>query len=641
MIDVFYITTPIYYVNSHPHIGHAYTTIATDVFKRYMELFGAETFFLTGTDEHGQKIAESAANSGIEPQEFVDKISQEFRELWPNLQIKNDHFIRTTDSKHKACVQQILQKIYDQGEIYLKEYEGLYCIGCERFLDEAELENGKCPDHKTPPEFYKEQNYFFRMSSYQGWLAEELKQKADLVYPARYRNELIQFLKDPLQDLCISRPKSRLKWGIELPFDKKFVTYVWFDALLNYASALDWPEGDKFKKFWPYVHHTIGKDILKTHGIYWPCMLKAAGIPVFKKLVVHGHWVVGGSKMSKSLGNVVDPLAMKDQIGVDALRYFLLRDMSFGEDSNFTEELAITRYNSDLANNFGNLMNRSISMSRKNFNDCVPPLGKVGDLEKELYESFAKGVEKCRNFIIKFQPHRTLEHVAFLSSKVNKYLDTCKPWTLTKEEKDRERLGTVLYTALDMTRILVGLLDPVMPKKMCEARINLGLGEEVIPFSSLTPGLLLKGSKIPKPIPLFPKMHISSAEEETANIQQPGKSFNNSLPMNNELIGIDDFKKMEIKVGHIKSCRRVEKSNKLLCSEVDLGETRLRSIVSGAAEFYSPEEMIGHQVLVVANLKPVKLMGHISEGMILFSEDNGKLVLIEAPAQVSPGVIVR
>ena len=479
------------------------------------------------------------------------------------------------------------------------------------------------------------------MSSYQDWLAEELKQNENWVYPGRYRNELIQLLKDPLQDLCISRPKSRLKWGIELPFDKNFVTYVWFDALLNYASALDWPDGEKFKKFWPHVHHTIGKDILKTHGIYWPCMLKAAGIPVFKKLVVHGHWVVGGSKMSKSLGNVVDPLAMKDQLGVDALRYFLLRDMSFGEDSNFTEELAVTRYNGDLANNFGNLMNRSISMSRKNFQGYVPPSGKAGDQEKELHESFSKGVQKCREYIVKFQPHRALEHVSWLSSKVNKYIDTCKPWTLTKEEKDRERLGTVLYTALDMTRIIVGLLDPVMPKKMCEARKYLGLGEEVLPFSSLSPGLLVPGTELPKPSPLFPKIQVPPAEEENEKNQQMEKSSNNSEPEENEWIAIDDFQKMELKVGRIKSCRKVEKSNKLLCSEVDLGETRLRSIVSGAAEFYTPEEMTDRQVLVVANLKPVKLMGHISEGMILFSDDNGKLVLIEAPEQVNPGVIGR
>jgi methionyl-tRNA synthetase len=640
MSDTFYITTPIYYVNSHPHIGHAYTTIVTDVLTRYMKLFGADTYFLTGTDEHGQKIAESAAKSGVEPQEFVDQISQEFREMWPHLHIEHDQFIRTTDFEHKNCVQQILQKIYDQGEIYLKEYEGLYCIGCERFLDEAELEDGNCPDHQNPPELYKENNYFFRMSAYQDWLLKELKHNEKWVYPGRYRNELIQLLKEPLQDLCISRPKSRLKWGIELPFDENFVTYVWFDALLNYASALGWPDGENYNKYWQHVHHTIGKDILKTHGIYWPCMLKAAGMPVFKKLVVHGHWIVEGSKMSKSLGNVVDPLAMKDQLGVDALRYFLLRDMSFGEDSNFTEELAVTRYNGDLANNFGNLLNRSISMSRKNFHGCVPPLGKAEDLEKELHNSFVEGVQKCKEHIIAFQPHRALEHVASLSSQVNKFIDTCKPWALAKEEKDRERLGTVLYTALDMARILVGLLDPVMPKKMCEARVSLGLDEGVIRFDDLTPGLLESGIELPKPTPLFPKMRVPSLEVNPIK-NHIEKTLNNSNAEETEWLGIDDFQKMELKVGRIKSCRKVEKSEKLLCSEVDLGEACSRSIVSGAAEFYTPEEMTDRHVLVVANLKPVKLMGHLSEGMILFSDDNGKLVLIDVPEQVNPGVIVR
>ncbi|MBC8258314.1 MAG: methionine--tRNA ligase [SAR324 cluster bacterium] len=640
MDDTFYITTPIYYVNSHPHIGHAYTTVVTDVLTRFHKLFGADTYFLTGTDEHGQKIVESAAKSGLQPQEFVDRISQEFREMWPHLHIENDQFIRTTDPQHKACVQQILQKIFDQGEIYLKDYQGLYCVGCERFLDEAELEDGNCPDHQTPPQLYKEQNYFFRMSAYQDWLLEELKQNESWIYPGRYRNELIQFLQQPLQDLCISRPKRRLNWGIELPFDENFVTYVWFDALLNYASALDWPEGEKFKKYWPYVHHTIGKDILKTHGIYWPCMLKAAGLPVFKKLVVHGHWIVGGSKMSKSLGNVVDPLAMKDQLGVDALRYFLLRDMSFGEDSNFTEELAITRYNGDLANNFGNLLNRSISMSRNSFEGCIPPLAQIGAEENNIRNIFIQGVETFQEYVQSFQPHRALEHVAWLSSQVNKYIDSCKPWSLAKQPEDRERLGTVLYTALDLTRILVGLLDPVMPEKMSEARKALGLGTEKITFEKLTPGLLESGTEMPEPKPLFPKMKLS-AEEKPAEVTQTEKKVSTIPDEKKDWFAFDDFQKMELKVGHIKTCRKVEKSAKLLCSEVDLGEDRLRTIVSGAAEFYSAEEMLNRRVLVVANLKPVKLRGEISEGMILFSDDNGKLVLIEAPEGVNPGVTVR
>jgi len=364
-------------------------------------------------------------------------------------------------------------------------------------------------------------------------------------------------------------------------------------------------------------------------------------LPVFKKLVVHGHWVVGGSKMSKSLGNVVDPLAMKDQLGVDALRYFLLRDMSFGEDANFTGELAVTRYNGDLANNFGNLLNRSISMSRNNFDGCVPPLGEVGEAEENLRNSFIEGVKNCREYILAFQPHRALEHVAWLSSKVNKYIDSCKPWSLAKQPEDRERLGTVLYTALDMTRILVGLLDPVMPEKMSEARNSLGLGTEKIPFEKLTPGFLESGTKMPEPKPLFPKMKLSAEEKTASEVMQTEKKVSTTADESNEWFAFDDFQKMELKVGHIRTCRKVEKSAKLLCSEVDLGEGRLRSIVSGAAEFYTPEELTDRRVLVVANLKPVKLMGEVSEGMILFSDDKGKLVLIEAPQLVNPGVTVR
>ena len=372
MSETFYITTPIYYVNSHPHIGHAYTTIVTDVFVRYRKFFGEETYFLTGTDEHGQKIAESAQAANLKPQEFVDRMTAEFRGMWPHLHIQQDQFIRTTDAFHKSAVQAVLQKIYDQGEIYLKDYEGLYCVGCERFLDQEELtEAGNCPDHQKPPQVRQEKNYFFRMSAYQEWLIGLLEKNKDLVQPARFRNELLSFLKAPLQDLCISRPKSRLEWGIDLPFDNDFVTYVWFDALLNYVTALGWPEDSRYEQFWKHCHHVIGKDILKTHGIYWPCMLKAAGFPVFKKLAVHGHWVVQGSKMSKSLGNVVNPLEMKNLIGVDGLRYFLLREMSYGEDANFTEDLVFARYHGELSNNFGNLLNRSISMSRKNFENEV------------------------------------------------------------------------------------------------------------------------------------------------------------------------------------------------------------------------------------------------------------------------------
>ncbi|MGK5091834.1 methionine--tRNA ligase [Deltaproteobacteria bacterium TL4] len=628
MDQTFYITTPIYYVNSHPHIGHAYTSMVADTLRRYQQLFGNDTYFLTGTDEHGQKIAESAAQKGVSPQKFVDEMSREFKDLWPRLHVHYDQFIRTTEAHHKACVQRVLQQIYDQGEIYLKEYEGLYCVGCERFLDEGELVEGNCPDHQKPPQHYKEKNYFFKMSAYQDWLIETVENQPDLIYPAKYRNEVLRFLKDPLQDLCISRPKSRLSWGIDLPFDSDFVTYVWFDALLNYVSALGWPEDDKFQKFWTHTHHLIGKDILKTHAIYWPCMLKAAGIPIFHKLLVHGHWLSQSSKMSKTLGNVVDPLAMIDKVGVDALRYFLLRDMSFGEDSNFAEKQVVNRYNADLANNIGNLINRSISMSLKPFQNRVPPSGPIGELEKELQQRFINGIEQVKTYILAYQPHRALEEIESMSSAVNKYIDTSAPWKLLKQEGGQERLGTVLYTALDMARILVDLLFPVMPEKMLLARKALGLNAEIPSLTKLKPGGLLEGTELPPPSPLFPKIKPVD-DEPLVKESEPASA--------QAMITIEEFGRMKLRVGKIIQCQRVPKSDKLVHSQVDLGEERPRSIVSGIAKFYQPEELVGRTVMVVSNLIPVKLRGVLSEGMILCTDEGTQLQLVEPPEKVKPG----
>ena len=644
MSETFYITTPIYYVNSHPHIGHAYTTIVTDVFVRYRKLFGEETYFLTGTDEHGQKIAESAQAANLKPQEFVDRMTAEFRDMWPHLHIQQDQFIRTTDAFHKSAVQAVLQKIYDQGEIYLKDYEGLYCVGCERFLDQEELtEEGNCPDHQKPPQVRQEKNYFFRMSAYQEWLIGLLEENKDLVQPARYRNELLSFLKAPLQDLCISRPKSRLEWGIDLPFDNDFVTYVWFDALLNYVTALGWPEDSRYEQFWKHCHHVIGKDILKTHGIYWPCMLKAAGFPVFKKLAVHGHWVVQGSKMSKSLGNVVNPLEMKDLIGVDGLRYFLLREMSYGEDANFTEDLVFARYHGELSNNFGNLLNRSISMSRKNFENEVPPRGEPGKQEIELYQMFEQETSQIRAWVQQFEPHRALERIAMMSSAVNKYLDENKPWKLAKEEDQKERLGTVLYTALDASAWLVCLLEPVMPEKMKAARIQLGLGESPMTLEMLKPGLVQSGTPLPLPEPLFPRIQLKQKEPEKPSPTpkaKPQSEEKQEAELEN-LVGIESFQKLDFRTGRILESKKVKGSDKLLVSRVDLGESKPRSIVSGVAEFYRPEDLPGMNVVVVSNLKPVKLRGELSEGMILSTNDGNSLKIVEAPGDSKPGTVVR
>ncbi|UCH06256.1 MAG: methionine--tRNA ligase, partial [Deltaproteobacteria bacterium] len=469
----FYITTPIYYVNAEPHLGHAYTTIVADIVARFHRLAGIETFFLTGTDEHGDKIVEAATKAGESVKTYVDKISKTFRDAWPKLDVTNDYFIRTTDENHQETVKAILSRVYEKGDIYFSEYEGTYCVGCERFYTETELEDGRCPIHLTEPKLIREENYFFKMSKYQEWLIEHINRNPDFIRPERYRNEVLAFLREPLEDLCISRPKRRLSWGIPLPFDDDYVTYVWFDALINYVSGLNYPDGDLFKKFWPVAQHIIAKDILKPHGIFWPCMLKAAGIEPYQHLNVHGYWNVDAGKMSKSLGNIVKPMDLATVYGLDAFRYFLLRDMVFGLDSDFSEESLVRRLNADLANDLGNLVSRSATMAVKYFDGLVPASGTPAEEDRALREAALAVIDEYRDLMEEFTFHKALIAVWELIGKANKYIDTMKPWVMA--QSDTDRLGAVLDHLLEALKVVSVLLWPVMPQTAEKIQHQLGL----------------------------------------------------------------------------------------------------------------------------------------------------------------------
>jgi methionyl-tRNA synthetase len=634
--DPFYITTPIYYVNAAPHLGHAYVTILADVAARFHRLEGRPVYFLTGTDEHGDKIAQAAAAAGETPQAYVDRISQAFRETWAKLDITHDQFIRTTDAAHTAVVQAILRRIHTAGDIYFGEYGGWYCVGCERFYTEKEMVGGACPDHRRPLTYIKEQNYFFRMSKYQGWLLDHLERHPDFIRPERYRNEVLGFLREPLEDLCISRPTSRLTWGIPLPFDPAYVTYVWFDALINYLSALGYPDGAGFARFWPVAQHLIGKDILKPHGVYWPTMLHAAGIAPFRHLNVHGFWNVETGKMSKSVGRVVTPLELGDKYGLEALRYFVLREMIFGLDATFSEEGLVARYNAELANDLGNLVQRALTMLER-YSAGRIPAGPGGD---ERIQALAAGaIERVRAAVGDFAFSEALAAIWEVVRACNRFVDEKAPWALARHPSRRSDLEGVLFTLAEGLRLIALLLGAFLPRTAARIAEQLGVPDLLAPGALATAGTwgrLAAGTAIRRADPLFPRI-LDGRETPVAASAAPAPSAGSTKPE----ITLEEFQRLDIRIAEVVDAEAVKGSKKLVRLGVRIGD-ETRTVVAGILQQYAPETLVGRRIVLLANLKPATLMGVESRGMLLAATDpTGQPVILMPDKDVPSGCPVK
>ena len=641
----YYITTPIYYPSDKLHIGHAYCTTIADTLARFHRAKGEEVFFLTGSDEHGLKIQRKAQEKGITPIEYVDAIIANFKQLWNELNISNNDFIRTSEERHHKVVQDVLTKIFEQGDIYKKNYEGLYCVPCESYWLERQLVDGKCPDCGRPVEKMQEESYFFKLSKYQEWWLQFIEENPNFIQPASRRNEMINFVKQGLEDLCITR--TTFDWGIPVPFDKKHVVYVWFDALLNYLTGIKYGTDDAmFNKFWPASLHLVGKEIVRFHTIIWPIMLKAMGVELPQKVYGHGWLVIDGDKMSKSKGNVIDPLAFIDEFGADAIRYFLLREIVFGNDGNFSRDALITRINSDLANDLGNLLHRTVSMIEKYHGGVVTNTGVIEAVDEDLMALVKSTAENFAKDMDAMEINSAIKGVWALISRANKYIDETAPWILAKDEAKAARLQTVMYNLAETLRVVAILVAPFIPSTSPKIYTQLGL--EIPAEFLLTDaefGKMADGTKVQKGEPLYPRIEIAEdgatiiggkryepkVEVAPAPVEEPKVEME---PIKEE-ITIDAFEKIDLRVGTVKAAEKVKKSKKLLKLQVMIGDEE-RTIVSGIAQYYEPEALIGRNVIVIANLAPAKLFGIESFGMLLAASDgNGNLVLADAPGMAS------